>query len=148
MVRSSEKFTDQAVSELIQRYFGRSATSGSCLLISMNNGGDEKTLGLILTIDEPQNWGLGNYTTVSDILLSNDLFVQVSESSSEESRAFLLEIYLKFFEWLKEKKQVMVSWVVDDVCQEQQPLCQMLSKLLPNLCYIEDAYDSMTLGLM
>jgi hypothetical protein len=66
-------------------------------------------------------------------------------SSPEVARIFLLQIYETFFLWYKSKKTVMVNWVIDDGCQEKLLIAQMFAKLLPELCNIDNAYDSMTL---
>jgi len=146
LVRSSEPQSEDDIKSLVFRYLERSSKSGSCLAITRIQEAKTEVVGLILTVDELQNWGSGSYTTVTDIFLAQSLFQNQSGSNSEASRALLLQIYLRFLGWLKNNKRVMVNWAIDNFCQEQIPLSQMFSKLLPELCLIEKAYDSMTLA--
>lgn len=72
-------------------------------MISSLAEGTAEVVGLILTLDELQNWGPGSYTTVSDVLIDSKFLEDIGNSEVEASRTFLLSIYLKFFMWLKEK---------------------------------------------
>lgn len=74
LVRSSEPMSEHEITNLISRYLGRNLKSGSCLAITNLQEGRTEVVGLVLTVDELQNWGPGSYTTVTDILLARSFF--------------------------------------------------------------------------
>lgn len=66
---------------IITRYLEKSSKSGSCILITkvgVENSEVVEVVGMILTLDEFQNWGPGVYAIVIDVLLSNS-FTESSE---------------------------------------------------------------------
>lgn len=149
VVRQSDSLCQQGVNALVNRYLERSYNSGSCLAITKTHESSTQIVGFILTVDEMHNWGpLRSWTTVPDFLFCRELFQDTTSSDSEATKVTLLQVYLKFLDWLKKNDRIEMHWTIDNYCQENSPLCQTLTRILRELSYVENDYECMVLELI